>query len=155
MGDVGELLEEWDAGDSFPLRTICEVESQEEVEGTAILQAGVYALCRGEEVVYVGKAKILLTRIYAHFNAMDRAKWGKKPLRGTKGVVFNRIRLFPCDEADLDALERALISRFCPRYNDRMRPKVGTKMTLEQVGFDITRLGVTNVVATPMFRRRI
>ena len=154
MSELGELLEEFDPGDAFPLRVI-EVDGIEEVTVSSILQPGAYALLRNGEVVYVGKAKVLLQRLYAHFNSMKRLREGKPALPGTKQVAFNGIRVYPCAITDIDALEQGLIRKHCPRYNEKHRPKPGTKMTLEQVGFDFARLGIATVVATPVFRRRV
>lgn len=153
MSDIGELIEEWDTGEEFPLHFLSSI--VEEVDASAMLGPGVYALCRSGKVLYVGKAKLLVQRIYTHHNAMDRFRRGKKPLRGTKGIVFNELRIFPCKAIDLDLLEQKLIRKFCPRYNERICPKPGERMTLEQIGFDLTKLGVTLVQATPVFRRRI
>ncbi len=153
MSELGDLIEDFDPGDLFPQRVL-EVDGLVEVEVGAILGPGAYALLRDSEVVYVGKAKVLVQRIYAHKNALRRAKEGKSQLPGTKVVRFNGVRVYPCALTDIDAVEQALIRKHCPRYNERHRPKPGTKMTLQQVGFDFTRLGVTQVEATPIFRRR-
>ena len=152
MSEIGDLLEEWDDGELPPaMRTLCEI--GERVDVSALLGPGCYALCRGETVIYVGKAKVLITRIYAHFNAMARTRRGKKPLPGTKGVLFNAVKVFPCKLVDIDAAERALIGQYRPRYNDRHVPPPKEKLTLQQVGFDFTRIGLGPVKTTPIWRR--
>ena len=45
-------------------------------EVTDVLRSGVYALIYAEEVIYIGKAKDLNTRIYSHRNVWRRYKKG-------------------------------------------------------------------------------
>jgi len=67
------------------------------VEISAVLRAGVYLLMHHERVVYVGKAKVMLGRLYKH-----RVAWGSKkrtPITGAipaKGMLFDRVLIRPC-----------------------------------------------------------
>jgi excinuclease UvrABC nuclease subunit len=91
-------------------------------EITLVLRAGVYVLMHHEEVVYVGKSKVMLGRIYTH-----RVAWGSKsraPRTGVippKGILFNRVFIRPCPLAEVDGLEAELIARYHPRYNTQLR----------------------------------
>lgn len=88
------------------------------VEVSATLRAGVYVLVHHDEVVYVGKSKVMLGRIYTH-----RVAWGsKRRTRRTdaippKGILFNRVFVHPCRLDEVDALEQSLIAKYHPRYN--------------------------------------
>lgn len=151
--EVGELLEEFEdfeegfiSGPSTP--------ASEFLSCPAMLGPGVYALLRGDTIIYVGKAKVLLQRLYAHWNMADRIRRGKvvSDKTNVKSVIFTGFQVYPCLASDLDRVEREMIARHRPRYNHRLVPK--GKSTLSQVGFDYTRLGVTLVQATPVFVRR-
>ena len=96
-----------------------------ELEGFAdvsgMLQGGVYALVLREVVVYVGKSKMMLSRIYSH-----RSAWGRKSqkalgLKPIKGILFDAIWVRACPSAEVDDLERAMINLYKPRYNDKLR----------------------------------
>ena len=151
MGNLADFLEEWDDGESPMARAVCEIGA--DVDVSHMLGPGCYALCRAGEVLYVGKAKVLIIRIYAHYNAMARRRKGQKPLPGTKGVAFNSVKIFPCKLVDITIAERALLRRFRPRYNDRHVPPPEEKLTLQQVGFDFTRIGLGPAKVTPLWRR--
>lgn len=115
---------------------------------------GVYALLFQGEIVYIGKAQVLIQRLYAHWNAMCRLRSGKPQFeRGPRGFVFAGVKVLPCPVADLNRIEKQMIARHRPKHNRRLIPE--GKMTLEQVGFDLTRLGVTSIAPTPMYRRRV
>jgi GIY-YIG catalytic domain len=63
----------------------------------------VYFLVHAGEVVYVGKAINVHARIGTHMR--DREK------------LFERVYVLHCDREELNALERAYIRKFQPRYN--------------------------------------
>ncbi len=91
------------------------------VDASAMLSGGVYALVHRENVVYVGKAKVMLGRVYTH-----RVAWGKKStkavgLKPTKGILFDAIWVRPCPSAEVDDLEYAMINLYKPRYNSALR----------------------------------
>ncbi|MBB5509543.1 GIY-YIG nuclease family protein [Paraburkholderia atlantica] len=63
---------------------------------------GVYFLIRGERIVYVGQSKNVLRRIARH---MD------------DGREFDRFSVSPCNEHELDGLERTYITALYPDEN--------------------------------------
>ena len=121
MSEVGELLEEWPEWDQgYEARPS---EAGFAIPGftdlSSVMGPGVYALCRFREVVYIGKAKVVLDRIAAHRNALERKRKGKQVF----AVPFNKVLVMPCKFSDLDRLEREMIARYKPRYNERLMPK--------------------------------
>lgn len=153
MSEVEELMDEFEVDEGVfvpPPRELV----NELVDVPSLMGPGIYALLRGDVVIYIGKAKVLIQRLYAHWNTADRVRRGKlvSDKNNVKTLVFTGIKVFPCHASDLDKIERQLIARYRPKYNHRLVPK--GKMTLEQCGFDFTRLGITQVEATPVFRRR-
>ena len=89
-----------------------------------LLQAGVYALVWREEVVYVGKASNLLRRIYQHQN--NRERWANKSpgWAKVKAIPFDDFWVRLVLRGRLDVVEREMIARYRPRYNDQLVPKV-------------------------------
>lgn len=63
----------------------------------------IYFLLDGDEVVYVGKSKIGLSRPYNH-----------------KNKAFTDIAIFECNETELDIKETELIKKYLPKYNKMM-----------------------------------
>jgi excinuclease UvrABC nuclease subunit len=108
---------------------------------SAILGPGVYALLFAEEVVYIGKARRLLARLYAHRNLLERKRSG---VRGIKAVAFSKVRVFPCAEVDLDRVERELIERHRPKYNTQYVKPMPTGETIKLTigGIDLEIGGV-------------
>lgn len=87
-----------------------------------MLRPGIYALCYRGAVVYVGKAKILLTRIYSHRNSWGKERRGQKlPDWLSRAILFDEVHVFPCRIDQLDEREREFIDRYNPRYNRRLR----------------------------------
>lgn len=90
------------------------------VDVSAMLSGGVYALIHHGNVVYIGKAKVMLGRVYTH-----RVAWGKKRpaegLKPAKGILFDSIWVQPCSSTEIDALEYRLINLYKPRYNSALR----------------------------------
>lgn len=83
-----------------------------------VLKSGVYALVHHGVVVYVGKSKTMLARIYTH-----RAQWGKKsmPWLPVKGILFDEVFVRPCPLHLLDALEYDMINLYKPRHNIQLK----------------------------------
>ena len=75
-------------------------------EVTDVLRSGVYALIYAEEVIYIGKAKDLNTRIYSHRNVWRRYKKGDKLPPNVRPMLFSRVHVWTCQEYALDKLER-------------------------------------------------
>lgn len=90
-------------------------------DATAMLQGGVYALVHRGVVVYIGKSKVMLGRIYTH-----RSAWGRKSqkavgLKPISGILFDSVWVQPCASDKIDALEYAMINLYKPRYNYQLR----------------------------------
>lgn len=91
------------------------------IDVSRILQGGVYALVHRGVVVYVGKSKVMLGRVYSH-----RVAWGKKSqkaqgLKPIKGILFDAVWIRPCALDQIDELEFAMINLYKPRYNSLLR----------------------------------
>jgi excinuclease UvrABC nuclease subunit len=93
-----------------------------------ILRSGVYALVHRREVVYVGRSKTMLVRIYSHRNiAADKRRGKNKEFPSwypIKGIVFDDVWIRPCPTEDLDRVEREMIAKYRPKYNQLLVPKV-------------------------------
>jgi len=94
-----------------------------------LLHCGVYCLLRKGEVVYVGKSKKPLVRLYTH--VYNRGKEAGRalypgivagPTHGGKGINFDGIWFVPCMLGQLDVIELAMIRKYEPRYNVRGKP---------------------------------
>lgn len=81
---------------------------------SAMLRAGVYILRHQGQVVYVGQSKTMLVRVYTHRNL---ARKRPQPWMSIRGVVFDEVLVKVVHPDQLDAVERALIERYRPRYN--------------------------------------
>lgn len=105
-----------------------------------VLKSGVYALVHKGSVVYVGKSKVMLGRIYSH-----RVQWGaRRKHRGAvpwapKGVLFDDVWVRPCPLGQVDELERAMINLYKPKNNIHF-------MRGEHVGIDVANI-VAGVLA--------
>lgn len=113
------------------------MELQGFVDASAMLSGGVYALVHHENVVYVGKAKVMLGRVYTH-----RVAWGKKStkavgLKPTKGILFDAIWVRPCPLAEIDDLEYAMINLYKPRYNSALRNGLPVPLDLTNLLADL------------------
>ena len=126
-----------------------------------ILGSGVYALVFYGEVVYVGQARRMLHRVYAHRNLYDRKRKGGKlpasgPMSGIKAIRFTDIWVLPCKEADLDRVEKQMIVRYRPKHNIRDKPE--GQISLAEAGLDLATL-VAKIgrprIAEPDFVRRL
>lgn len=133
MGEVGEFLSEWAELDCG--REIRPTPQDMKVSGfldvSSLLGPGVYALCRWKEIIYIGKAKVVLHRVYAHRNALERMRKGKP----VSAVPFSGILIMPCALSDLDRLEREMIKKYEPRYNLRLIPKPKAKFMVVDLAF--------------------
>lgn len=102
-----------------------------------ILKSGVYALAYRGEVVYVGKSKCMLGRIYSH-----RSLRGKKalPWLPIKGLLFDEIFIRPCHPDAIDELEYEMINLYKPRHNIALKHSGKTKspITLTIGGVEVT-----------------
>lgn len=94
----------------------------------AALKSGVYALVWRREVVYVGKSKNMLVRIYSHRHAWGDRRQGQRRVLPSwfpvKGILFDDVWVRPVPEADLDAAEREMIAKYRPKFNTLLKPPV-------------------------------
>ncbi len=83
-----------------------------------VLRGGVYVLVWKGEVVYIGKSKCMVARIYAHRSlhrrhpGSDVPKWLK-----VKGIKFDEIHVKPCLLSDVDRVEQEMIRLYKPKFN--------------------------------------
>lgn len=94
------------------------------------LRGGVYVLLSHGTVVYVGKSKAMLVRIYSH-RALARKRapaWLK-----VRGVVFDQVLVQPCHPDRVDDLEQALIRRHSPRYNIQHNPALAVPRAIVRI----------------------
>lgn len=99
----------------------CAVQLEGFIDASAMLQGGVYALCHRGIVVYVGKSKVMLGRVYTHrvaYGQKSRKAVGLKPI---KGILFDSVFIRPCPLAEIDELEYHMINLYKPRYNSLLR----------------------------------
>ena len=121
------------------------MELQGALDISTTLRSGVYALCVKGEVVYVGKAKNFLNRLYTH-----RSQWQAKRRGRTtpsfipvKGVLFDEVHVWPCALDVIDSLEREKINLYKPRFNKvhKTREKVSIPVTIRVLGKPMTLNG--------------
>lgn len=100
------------------------------VDVSAVLRQVVYILLHQGTVIYVGKAKVGLGRLYSH-----RVAWGsksRKPRTGAipaKGMLFDQIMVRPCMSVEVDALEAEMIARYRPRYNTQLKSSIPPELS--------------------------
>lgn len=133
------------------------VEKAAQMEGfldaSQMLQGGVYVLLHRREIVYIGKAKSFLSRIYTHRSTWSRVRKGDKIASWlpTKGIMFDQFFLRPCRPEIADELERSLIALHNPKYNTQLR----TKDTSPLPPLVIRGIHIGAMKAKPSFERRI
>ena len=114
------------------------------VEVSEVLRPGCYALAKGGSVVYVGKSKVPLVRIYTHRNLLGRRRPVAIPIRG---ISYDQVWVFPCRIEELDSLERELINRYKPRYNTYLKDPTPIPNPLP--------LSIRRLIEKPLALRRI
>lgn len=108
-----------------------------------ILRSGVYILVYRGTVIYVGKSKAMLTRIYTHRNIYLSKRRGKAEVPWwlpVPGIQFDEVHIRPCPLAQLDELEQSMIELYKPKYNVQM--KTNAKASVE-VGLVIGGVALT------------
>lgn len=90
-----------------------------------LLRPGIYILLHRGVVIYVGKSKKMLARVYTHENRY-RQKRVKNKKAGldfipVPGIQFDEVHVRPARLEDLDRLEAEYIDRFKPRYNTQLK----------------------------------
>lgn len=91
------------------------------VDVTAIRRPGVYMLLWRGEVVYVGQAVKLHSRVSNHIHGQAKRKMTFNG-RSIRGTAFDQVLVMPLALSDLDRVERELIERYIPKYNIRHKP---------------------------------
>ncbi len=89
-----------------------------------MLKAGVYALMYKGRVVYIGKAKCMLVRVYSHRSLAGRKVIPRNLPTSAKGVKFDDCHIRPCSLDVIDELEREMIELYRPQYNTQLKPKL-------------------------------
>lgn len=124
-------------------------------DASGVLRAGVYALVYQGEVIYIGKAKALYSRIYSHKSAWTRARSKKRDRIPrfldsiVKGFLFDQVFIRPCRSDQLDLLEQQMIHRYQPKHNIRLR----TTPVPADARIVLAQLTSATVTRTPFERR--
>lgn len=93
------------------------------VDVSGLLRCGVYVLRYRGSVVYIGKARQILARVYQHRDLWAQARKTRLPsFLAKKGVLFDEVFIKPCSPDRVDDLERELIARFRPKHNTLLQP---------------------------------
>ena len=87
------------------------------VDLSAGLECGCYALKWRGTIVYVGKSTRLFARLANHLSNFKRTKHAKRAR--VKGILFDEVWFKQCSIGEIDELERSLIAKYRPRYNER------------------------------------
>ncbi len=94
-----------------------------------LMHCGVYALVKKGVVVYVGKSKQPMMRIYTHVRNRGK-KLGSNlygndigPAVNGKGITFDSVWFLPCMLGQLGTLEVHFIKMFMPKHNVMHNPK--------------------------------
>lgn len=84
------------------------------------LRCGIYALVMKGKVIYIGKSKCMLVRIYSHRNA--KSKKGSLPSWfPIKGIAFDEVHVRSCHPDNLDSLEFDMINLYKPKLNTNLK----------------------------------
>lgn len=84
------------------------------------LRCGIYALVMKGKVIYIGKSKCMLVRIYSHRNA--KSKKGSLPSWfPIKGIAFDEVHVRVCHPDNLDSLEFDMINLYKPKLNTNLK----------------------------------
>ena len=115
--------------------------------------SAVYALVDRGVVIYVGQAKNVYQRLTTHMNAKRRGgkkgktTWGPRDING-KPFSFDAVLVKWTPMAELDRVERELILRLRPKYNERVIAPI------PRVRVDLLGLGLMARRAPSEVRRR-
>jgi len=66
--------------------------------------SGIYALCRGDEVIYIGQSVNVYSRVREHYNHRQQKYW-------------DRVFVLWCSPVDLNRTETQMIHHFRPEHN--------------------------------------
>ena len=125
------------------------------VDASLALKGGVYALVYRGEVVYIGKAKRMLTRVYSHLHIWASKRQGRVPSwLPIDGIYFDEVFLRPCHPDDIDRLEREMIELYKPRLNKRLKTPGPTTAPFS-IEVNGTKLAFNTPPKLPLIERRI
>lgn len=113
------------------------------IDASEILRSGVYILIHRGVVIYVGKSKAMLTRIYTHRNLWASMRRGRAEVPWwipIPGIHFDEVHIRPCALAQLDELEQAMIELYKPKYNMQLKTNAKAKV---EVGLVIGGIPLT------------
>lgn len=94
------------------------------IDCDSLLRSGIYLLTLRGQVIYVGQTKCLLERLWRHWHNRNKVIRRQPGWSKVKGVPFDGLQIMPVPVENLDRMEREMIAKFRPRYNDRLVPKV-------------------------------
>lgn len=125
------------------------------VDASEMLRGGVYALLYRREVVYIGKAKRMLTRVYSHLHIWgQKRKGGKSPTwSAIDGIYFDQVFIRPCHPDEVDRVERELIALYKPRLNTKLTSGPSSAPFSIKVGNTTLHLNQKPVI--PVIERRV
>jgi len=98
------------------------------IDISKLLHCGCYALLKKGEVIYVGKSKKPMVRLYTHFSnrgkVLGQNMWGgySGPTLNDRGVSFDGVWFWPCMLGQLGTIEMYLIRKYMPKYNQVGKP---------------------------------
>lgn len=126
-----------------------------------ILKSGVYALVFHGQVVYIGKSKCMLQRLYSHRNLSgNRANIPKWMPSSVRGIKYDDVHIRPCSLDVIDELESEMINLYKPKLNINLKkpqPPTGPAVIVVN-GISLTlRPRVETKVSppAPKFERRV
>lgn len=120
------------------------------VDVSVVLRCGVYLLLHRGTVVYVGKSKLMLGRVYNH-----RVAWGRSSRKRitqaipARGILFDQVLMHPCRLDEIDEIEASYIEQYAPRYNTQLKTCVPPELSAL-----VARLVPAQSVAAPIVDRR-
>ena len=123
--------------------------------------AGVYLLFDGEVLTYIGQSINIPQRIASHLRALPPKRYRPyitkhwvtpNDIRGIP-IPFNRVLVRWCEVTELDRIERELIQRLTPKYNNRVN--WAPQKPLPVVDVDLAEIGLGHLVRKPSVSRRL
>ena len=86
---------------------------------TCLLKPCVYALKHRGQVVYVGRSRKALSRLYTHANAENARRKGYATMHyyHKLGFRFDEIWVRECGVKDAEQVEKEMIHKYMPKHN--------------------------------------
>lgn len=92
---------------------------------TVLMHCAVYVLVRRGIVVYVGQSKSAGERLQSHVRLRKKSTVKRTGLYGNRmiaGIQFDQIWVRRCMLGELDSIEREMIRKYQPKYNQQHNP---------------------------------